>query len=119
VVAKPKPVRGKGEASQNSQAIEYGSWQSIEPSHQLAVSMSYAEGSGYEKGQSSHASGVAGDDAGGEIQSDDEDEVCSSRWKRKMLTEMLMILIHLILMKKMIPWSPRFSIHGIKTFQLY
>jgi hypothetical protein len=41
--------------------------------------MSHAEGSGYEKGQSSHASGVARDDAGGEIHSDDEDEVCSSR----------------------------------------
>jgi hypothetical protein len=37
--------------------------------------MSYAEGSGYEKGQSSHASGVAGDDAGGGIYSDNEDEV--------------------------------------------
>jgi hypothetical protein len=39
------------------------------------VSTSYAEDSGYEKGQSSHASGVATDDAGGEIFSDDEDEV--------------------------------------------
>jgi hypothetical protein len=37
--------------------------------------MSYAEGSGYEKGQIRHASGVARDDAGGEIYSDDEDEV--------------------------------------------
>jgi hypothetical protein len=51
VVAKPKPVRGEGKSSQSCQAIEY------------------------EKGQSSHASGVAGDDAGGEIFSDDEDEV--------------------------------------------
>jgi hypothetical protein len=37
--------------------------------------MSYAEDSGHEKGQSSHASGVAADDAGGEIFSDDEDKV--------------------------------------------
>jgi hypothetical protein len=36
--------------------------------------MSYAEGSGYEKGQSSYALGVARDDVGGEIFSDDEDE---------------------------------------------
>jgi hypothetical protein len=37
--------------------------------------MSYAEDSGYEKCQSSHASGVPADDAGGEIFLDDEDEV--------------------------------------------
>jgi hypothetical protein len=71
----PKPVGGEGEASQRSQEIEYGSWQSIQPVDQPVVSISYAEGSGYEKRQSSHASVVARDDAGGEIYSDDEDEV--------------------------------------------
>jgi hypothetical protein len=37
--------------------------------------MSYAEDIGYEKGQSSHASGAATDDADGEIFLGDEDEV--------------------------------------------
>jgi hypothetical protein len=74
VVAKPKLVGGEGETSQSSQASEYGSWQSIQPADHPAVSMSYAEGSGYEKGQSSYVLGVAGDDVGGEIFSDDEDE---------------------------------------------
>jgi hypothetical protein len=37
--------------------------------------MSYADDIGYEIGQSSHASGAAANDAGGEIFSGDEDEV--------------------------------------------
>jgi hypothetical protein len=71
----PKPVGGEGEASQSSQAIEYGSWKSIQPADHPAVSISYAEDSGYEKRPSSHASGVVGDDVSGETFSDDEDEV--------------------------------------------
>jgi hypothetical protein len=45
--------------------------------------MSYAECSGYEKGQSGHTSGVARDDAGGEIYSDDEDEVLQQQMEEE------------------------------------
>jgi hypothetical protein len=75
VVAKPIPVGGEAESSQSSQAIGFGSWQSMQPADQAAVSMSYAVDSGYEKAESSHALGAAADDVGGEIFSDDEDEV--------------------------------------------
>ena len=47
----------------------------MQPADQAAVSMSYAVDSGYEIAESSHALGAAADDAGGEIFSDDEDEV--------------------------------------------
>jgi hypothetical protein len=62
-------------SSQSSQAIGFGSWQSMQPADQAAVSISYAVDSGYEKVESSHALGAAADDVGGEIFSDDEDEV--------------------------------------------
>jgi hypothetical protein len=75
VVAKPIPVGGEAESSQSSQAIGFGSWQSIQTADQPAVSMSYAKHSGYEKVESCHALGAAADDVGGEIFSDDEDEV--------------------------------------------
>jgi hypothetical protein len=75
MVAKPIPVRGEDESSHSSQVIGFGSWQSMQPADQPAVSMSYANDIGYETGQSSHASGAATDDAGGEIFLDDEDEV--------------------------------------------
>jgi hypothetical protein len=73
VVAKPIPVGGEVESSQSSQAIGFGSWQSMQPADQSVVSMSYAVDSGYEKAESSHALGAAADDAAGEIFSDDED----------------------------------------------
>jgi hypothetical protein len=47
----------------------------MQPADEPAVAMSYADDIGYEIGQSSHALGEAADDAGGEIFSDDEDEV--------------------------------------------
>jgi hypothetical protein len=54
VVKWTKASRGRGgggvaESSQSSQAIDFGSWQSIQPADHPAVSMSYAEDSGYEK----------------------------------------------------------------------
>jgi hypothetical protein len=75
VVAKPIPVGGEAESSQSSQAIGFGSWQSMQPADQPTVSMPYAVDNGYEKVESSHALGAAANDAGGEIFSDDEDEV--------------------------------------------
>jgi hypothetical protein len=45
--------------------------------------MSYAEDIGYETGQSSHASGAAADDAGGEIFLDDEDKVLQQQMEAK------------------------------------
>jgi hypothetical protein len=42
VVAKPIPVGGEAESSENSQAIGFGSWQSMQPADQAVVSMSYA-----------------------------------------------------------------------------
>jgi hypothetical protein len=45
------------------------------------MSMSYAIDSGYEKAKSSHALGAAVDDAGGEIFSDDKDEVLQQQMK--------------------------------------
>jgi hypothetical protein len=47
----------------------------MQPADEPAVAMSYADDIGYETGQSSHALGTAVDDAGGEIFSDDENEV--------------------------------------------
>jgi hypothetical protein len=76
VVAKLITVGGEAESSHSSQAIGFGSWQSVpQPADEPVVAMSYADDIGYETGQSSHALGAAGDDAGGEIFSDDEDEV--------------------------------------------
>jgi hypothetical protein len=75
VVAKPITVGGEAESSHSSQAIGFGSWQSMQPADEPAVAMSYADDIGYETGQSSHALGAGADDAGGEIFSDDEDEV--------------------------------------------
>jgi hypothetical protein len=75
VVAKPITVGGEAESSHNSQAIGFGSWQSMQPADEPAMAMSYADDIGYETGQSSHALGAAADDADGEIFSDDEDEV--------------------------------------------
>jgi hypothetical protein len=75
VVVKPIPIGGEDESSHSSQAIGFGSWQSMQPGDQPDVSMSYAEDIGYETGQSSHASGAAANDAGGEIFSDNEDKV--------------------------------------------
>jgi hypothetical protein len=42
VVAKPIPVGGEAESSHSSQAIGFGSWQSMQPGDQPDVSMSYA-----------------------------------------------------------------------------
>jgi hypothetical protein len=75
VVAKPIPVGGEAESSQSSQAIGFGSWQSMQPADEGAMPMSYIVDSGYEIAESSHALGAAADDAGGEIFLDDEDEV--------------------------------------------
>jgi hypothetical protein len=75
VFANSIPVGGEAESSHNSQTIGFGSWQGMQLTDQPDVSMSYAEDIGYEKGQTSHASDAAADDAGGEIFSDDEDEV--------------------------------------------
>jgi hypothetical protein len=75
VIAKPITVGGEAEFGHSSQAIGFGSWQSMQPADEPAVAMSYADDIGYETGQSSHALGAAADDAGGEIFSDDKDEV--------------------------------------------
>jgi hypothetical protein len=55
----------------------------MQPADQAAVSMSYAVDSGYEKADSSHALGAAADDAGGEIFSDNEDEVLQQQMEAK------------------------------------
>jgi hypothetical protein len=54
VVVKPIPVGGEAESSHSSQAIGFGSWQSMQPADDPAVPMSYADDIGYETGQSSH-----------------------------------------------------------------
>jgi hypothetical protein len=41
VVAKPIPVEGEAKSSQSSQAIGFGSWQSMQLADQPVVSMSY------------------------------------------------------------------------------
>jgi hypothetical protein len=75
VVAKPITVGGEAESSHNSQEIDFGSWQSMQPDDEPAMAMSYDDDIGYETGQSSHVLGAAANDGGGEIFSDDEDEV--------------------------------------------
>jgi hypothetical protein len=47
----------------------------MQPADEPVVAMSYADDIGYETGQSSHVLGAAANDGGGEIFSDDEDEV--------------------------------------------
>jgi hypothetical protein len=47
----------------------------MQPADEPAVPMSYTDDIGYETGQSSHVLGEAANDGGGEIFSDDEDEV--------------------------------------------
>jgi hypothetical protein len=81
VVAKPITVGGEAESSRSSQAIGFGSWQSMQPANEPGVTMAYANDIGYETGQSSHGLGVAADDAGGEIFLDDEDEVLQQQMK--------------------------------------
>jgi hypothetical protein len=75
VVAKPITVGGEAESSHSNQAIGFGSWQSMQPADEPAVAMPYADDIRYETGQSSHVLGAAANDGGGEIFSDDEDEV--------------------------------------------
>jgi hypothetical protein len=43
VVAKPITVRGEAESSHSSQAIGFGSWQSMQPADDPAMAMSYAD----------------------------------------------------------------------------
>jgi hypothetical protein len=47
----------------------------MQPADEPAVPMSYADNIGYETGQSGDVLGEAANDGGGEIFSDDEDEV--------------------------------------------
>jgi hypothetical protein len=75
VIAKPITIGGEAESSHSNQTIGFGSWQSMQAADKPAVAMSYADDIGYETWQSSHALVAAADDAGGEIFSDDEDEV--------------------------------------------
>jgi hypothetical protein len=55
----------------------------MQPADEPGVAISYADDIGYETGQSSHRLGAAADDAGGEIFSDDEDEVLQQQMEAK------------------------------------